>query len=339
MVLKTFKEGFTLVELSLSMVFIGVLSVAIVLIISDTISSYRRGMTLNQINTMGMDLVDDFRTAVQNSTSKSVLNECLRYYNESTWRTACENDGGLSFVAHTKTSTITLFKNEKSFVAPIYGAFCTGNYSYIWNTGYYNTVNSGAADYASFSEKDNKVWAELQYTNSDNKVVKIVGSLSGYYNSDGSLDLTKNGDGTVGDKEKPFRLLKVADKNRAVCAGVARKNDRYNTVAQADPTLDNVFMIDASYGKLAVDEVPVDLVLEDSENDLALYSLEVAKPAESTTRKNAFYSVSFILGTIRGGVDIKAQGKNCKTPTDYENEEFDYCAINKFSFAVQAGGE
>lgn len=53
------KAGFTLVELSLSIAFIAVLSITIVLIINDAISTYRRGLTLNQINTTGMDLVDE----------------------------------------------------------------------------------------------------------------------------------------------------------------------------------------------------------------------------------------------------------------------------------------
>ena len=71
-----FRSGFTLIELSLSIAFFGILSIAIALIINDTIASYRRGMTLNQINTTGMDLVDDMRAAVQNSSAKSVKSLC-----------------------------------------------------------------------------------------------------------------------------------------------------------------------------------------------------------------------------------------------------------------------
>ena len=71
---KTVKTGFTMIELSLSLVFVGILSIMMVLIISDTVASYRRGVTLNRINTVGMDLVDDMRSAVQNSSAGS-LNE------------------------------------------------------------------------------------------------------------------------------------------------------------------------------------------------------------------------------------------------------------------------
>ena len=342
--LKTFKEGFTLIELSLSMAFIGVLSVAIVIIISNTISSYRRGLTLNQINTTGMDIVDDMRTAIQNASSKSVLNDCLRYYgNDSFYRAQCISDGGFGFVSYTKNSRVTLYAgkaNQKSFEAPIYGVFCTGAYTYIWNTGYYNVVGSGAEDYASFSEKTAKKWAQLTYTNANDQKVTIVGSLSEAYNkTTGQLEI--GADGKVGNPDKPFRLLKVPDRERAICTAVARNSSNGNGYSiPNNDNLTNEFVIDVSeFGKMAADEEPVDLILEDANNDLAIYSLSVAEPAESATRKNSFYAASFILGTIRGGVDIVAQGKNCQVPTDYENEEFDYCAINRFSFAVQAGGE
>ena len=51
-----------------------------------------------------------------------------------------------------------------------------------------------------------------------------------------------------------------------------------------------------------------------------------------------FYAASFILGTRRGGINIKEAGNNCKPPSD-EFTELEYCAINKFNFAVQAGGK
>ena len=63
------KRGFTIIELSLSIAFIAILSITMVLIITNTISTYRRGLMLNQINTTGMDLVDDLRAAVQNSSA------------------------------------------------------------------------------------------------------------------------------------------------------------------------------------------------------------------------------------------------------------------------------
>ena len=335
--MKTFREGFTLVELSLSMVFIGILSVAIVLIISNTISSYQRGLTLNQVNTTGMAIVDDMRTAVQNSSSKSVENNCYRYYqNNTSARQACISDDGLGFVTHTRVvDDMKLDYESEAHSAAIYGVFCTGDYSYIWNSGYFMT------DYAKFGQKNGGNWATLTYTVQGGKQITIVGSLSGYYDENGRLKT--NEDGTVGNPEVPFRLLKVPDKERAICGSLVRNEENgFGYEQPSSATLTNNFIVDTGdggYTPFPTDVEPVDLLLADGDNDLAIYDLYVAKPAESVTRKNSFYSASFILGTMRGGANIFAQGKNCQVPSDYKTEEFNYCAINKFSFAVQAGGE
>lgn len=115
-------KGFTLVELSLSMVFIAILSIIITLLINGAVSSYRRGMTLNLLNTVGSELISDIRTAIQESPL------C-----EGT----CERVSWMSVVK---------IKNED---APASGAFCTGKYSYVWNSGYFfddeykNDLDSG----------------------------------------------------------------------------------------------------------------------------------------------------------------------------------------------------
>ena len=127
------KKGFTLVELSLSIAFISILSITVALITNDAISTYRRGLTLNQINTTGMDLVDDIRAAVQGSPSKSVMGECLDNYNgsgNSVAKEACEADGARKFVMFSRLATVEekTGRNDKIEIedTPVYGAFCTG---------------------------------------------------------------------------------------------------------------------------------------------------------------------------------------------------------------------
>lgn len=324
---KALRKGFTLVEIALSSAFVGVLSIAIVLIINDTVASYRRGLTLSQVNTTGMDIVDDLRTAVQNSSSRSVVNECVKAYgdNNTVAKQACEENGAYNFVSVTKKVDMTINgKLEKD--VPIYGAFCTGTYSYIWNSGYFESKE------ASFEGKNRP--ATLTYYKPaiiDGKEDKTEITVSSSTRKTGVSDI---------DTGRPFRLLKVRDNNRAVCMAAVRYNqstheltDNYNLPSGG---IDNRFNI-TSYGVL--EEDPVDLILANNENDLVLYELAVAPPAESTTRLNIFYSVSFILGTIDGGINIKQSGNNCTPPADYQNEKFDYCAINKFNFAVQASGE
>ena len=312
---KTVKTGFTMIELSLSLVFVGILSIMLVLIISDTVASYRRGVTLNRINTVGMDLVDDMRSAVQNSSAGSLNEECVRRYStldDTAAKNKCSDDNGYSFVAMVRKGSLTLKDGTQLANIPLYGAFCTGDYSYIWNSGYYDPL-TGAKDISASS-------ATFKYSYTEDNTTKQK---------------------TISDL---FRILKIKDESRAVCTSraIGRNNNGRPTYMKGDEvwgeSISDAATFDIS-GSTPLDEEPVDLVMIDSDNDLAVYDLSVARPAESATRENLFYSASFILGTIEGGVNITSNGKSCAVPTDYENELFDYCAINNFNFAVQANGE
>ena len=63
----------------------------------------------------------------------------------------------------------------------------------------------------------------------------------------------------------------------------------------------------------------------------------MATPATNDLGKASFYSVSFILGTVQGGINVMSSGNFCKAPEE-DDSNFDYCAINKFNFAAQATG-
>ena len=270
-------KGFTLVELSLSMVFIAILSIIIVLIINNAISSYHRGITLNQINTTGMDLVDDIRTAVQNSPASSPRNSCKNYKDD--FQKNCEENNGMRLMNVAKTGKVNNIEG-----APLYGAFCTGAYSYIWNSGYLFLENGGdKATYAVYEgDKKTEEWND-------------------------------------------FRLLKVEDRQRAVCGSVLP--DKYNN----SEDIESEFK-----GK---DKGPVVLLANDGANPLALYSFTSALPAVDGLNSAAFYSMSFILGTVQGGINVMSMGNFCAAPESFDSaENFDYCAINKFNFAAQANG-
>ena len=285
-----------MVELSLSIAFIAILSIIVMLVISNAVSAYHRGLTMNQLNTTGMDLVDDFRTTIQASPARSLKNECASMYSSgSNALTACEADNGHSFMS--------LAANGPNG-APSGGVFCTGAYSYIWNSGY--------------SLKDNSTSSKIQL----------------------KFAYSRNKDGSSGTKDDPnFRLWKVADDNRVVCknaAGVA--SGSYST------TMGN--SIDLTCGGASapnvdacrtMDEEGTD-VLEGNKN-MAIYSLSVPSSAVSNNSNTMLYSVSMILGTIQGGINVRTAGNFCSTPEGYSSEEnFDYCAINKFNFAATASG-
>lgn len=247
------RQGFTLVELSLSLVFIGILSLTVALIINNAVSSYRRGVTLNQVNTVGMELVDDIRGALQASPpNRDEL---------------CKNEECGEMVVK-RTGEVEI--DGKKEIVPIYGAVCTGKYSYVWNSGY--VVGS-----------DKKVSVE---------------------------------------EDNMFRLAKWDDP-------ITESNKE--TICSINNGLTNNFVLpDKAKNK----EI---LLAEDEDNPLALYDFVVQEPAVGPKGDTAYYTASFILGTVQGGININATGDFCKAPKD-GGGAFDYCAINKFNFAAQATG-
>ena len=282
------KKGFTLIELSLSIVFISILSIIIVLLINNSIASYRRGLTLNQINTVGMDLVDDIRTVVQSSPAGAVVGMCEELEDEDE-KEVCKTDGGRKFVSVVK-------KNDGG--VPLFGAFCSGTYSYLWNSGY--------------------------FFNNDGDEIEI-----GDYNSVYVSYKDKNAEyfeGTLGQQDdEKFKLVKIKDKNRSICRSLYEAEGSF---------LGGRIYIGEVNGIPEVEE----LIPSGSKSNLAIYDFSAMAPAVNASGNVSFYSMSFILGTVQGGVNVMANGNFCKAPAE-ANENFNYCAINKFNFAAQAIGK
>lgn len=338
---KKFRGGFTLIELSLSLIFIALLSLAVVFLIQNLTASYRRGLILDQVNTVGMDLIDDFRISVQNANSESITKMCERMYpfvsdpedpkklNSNSDRSKCIKDNASSFVSVTKYGTVKI--DNKTLTGgkiPIYGAFCTGSYTYIWNTGYFE---SSTAFGTAIDQRlvDPGTPAEVGYKDSSGNYV------------------------TIRDN---FRLLKIYDNSRSICINSMIEQNGGNSGYVEYHTTDSTKNYENNYNNNLVKPKFIinskvyksdesnsegrvsELLKKDSKySDLVLYDMYVAKPALSQTRKNMYYAASFILGTIRGGINIRATGSDCR-PTNDNYSEIDYCAINKFNFGVMAGG-
>ena len=156
----------------------------------------------------------------------------------------------------------------------------------------------------------------------------------------------KNGDDEVIEETKEnFRLLKIKDEKRSVCKYAIGKNDKesYKRDGIIDMT-DVSDMADVPYGDALFDDDVIfngeamELLSADEQSaGLALYDLYSSAPATNTLGTVSLYSVSFVLGTVQGGANIRAAGDFCKAPAEADGN-FDYCAINKFNFAAQANG-
>ncbi|MBR3220493.1 hypothetical protein IKF76_01335, partial [Candidatus Saccharibacteria bacterium] len=129
------KRGFTLIELSLASVFLAILLITIALIITQIIVIYQKGLAIKAVSSTGRELVDDFSRAIAASPTKSTTAICSVIAKDDA-RAKCEADEGFSYVYQQQTAGITFDGKENNTKVPTNGVFCTGRYSYLWNTGY-----------------------------------------------------------------------------------------------------------------------------------------------------------------------------------------------------------
>lgn len=289
--LKGSKKGFTLVELALALVFVAVLMLTIAWLTLHVTTVYEKGLAMKAVNSVGKELVDDFSRAVSVAPAVTVDSLCSQKYNRSTnpnQYNNCINDHARKFSYQQRYNKVRV--NGEETIVPTNGVFCTGRYSYIWNTAY--VLNS--ADYQKAATGNFE--AVFKYKN-------------------GSDTVTMDG----------FRLLKISDFTRELCSQHMNGNQ---------------YVYD-DYPEYEMDDQPSTLeeLLDNSENNLALYDLSIFAPTVHELTSSAYYSGTFILATLRGGININSTGEYCTDPPDGLSTDFAYCAINKFNFAMRADGE
>lgn len=104
-------QGFTLIELMLAMAFVSVLLITIALTIIQMGTIYNRGMTLKEVNQSARDIADDVRRVVAASEVFTVPSD------------NSDND---------TADYVKLRSADRSITYG--GRFCTGSYTYVWNT-------------------------------------------------------------------------------------------------------------------------------------------------------------------------------------------------------------
>ena len=126
-----------------------------------------------------------------------------------------------------------------------------------------------------------------------------------------------------------YKFARIPDHERKACERVDEESDQLKT-------------------KQITGIPPEDVVslISDDESDLALYDFVILPATQNNITGQIFYSGMFIIATMRGGVNVLTNGDYCTgSDTMYSSEveatdqEFDYCAVNKFNFAMRATGE
>ena len=276
------KAGFTLVELSLATLFLAVLLLMIATIIINVSTIYQKGLTLRGISASGKTIIDD--------VDRSVADAPLMRFKDNDLKEAHKN----FFLEHRETAWVTSengTRKEEAKDVQFSGIFCTGRYSYIWNTGYALNDRDGNGRIAFKGKNDSEL-------------------------------------------KDDFRLIKVLDPMRYICMpeNPQRPNDRKRRELD-NPQDRYIEMSDMQPEELLADKV--------SNLPLALYELTIFPFQQDEISLHTFYSGTFVLATIRGGVNtVRSAGDYCDpTNAGTLDGDFNYCAVNKFNFTAQAEGK
>jgi hypothetical protein len=310
---RLFRGGFTLVELSLSMAFIGVLSIIIVFVINGAVSSYRRGITLNLVNTVGTEVTEEIKTTVHKAPMiMSFESLCRGVYGDGNSKDKCLNYNGAGLIAVSQKGDIYKGDGEVFKDVPVYGAVCLGNYSYIWNSGYF--FNS---DYEVKTQDGNGTLGKL------------------------SFEVKKdNSPGNSSMEDKWFgRLLRIKDEKRAVCRNLISPpgdvltpfsyfGNEPSSETESSDINDSILFEPDSNGFDIGEDVAEILT---NESKVAVYGFDVETPAIGD---GTLYNLSITLGTVDSGININDE--NCKVSGGAN--DLDFCAINKFNITALASG-
>lgn len=282
--MKEQKKGFTLIELMLAMAFLGTMLVAIAALVMRVTNIYQKGLSLRAVNTNGREIISDLTRTITSSPTHLKVNPEYSN-NEITGKNLKQ-----------ALAKYYLSVEDASHTEQYSGVFCTGSYSYIWNT---------ASSILASRDDDG---------NNDDNVFKIkLAGGANYYIP---------------------KLARIADTERFACAAKETNINSGNFVPES--------MIIGEGKALRMDDI-TELIGND-EIDLALYNFRILPAIQNETTKQIFFSGTFILATIRGGVNIQSNGDFCTGDKEVAGDEFnlnnfDYCAVNKFNFSARATGE
>ena len=297
------KKGFTFIELALALTFLSVLLLTIAWLTMHITSTYEKGLTMKAVNATSKEIIDDVSRAIATSPARSVESLCASKYSGTYSAQAysdCVKDHARKFSYQQRYGSVKI--NGVVTQVPINGAFCTGRYSYIWNTAYALNRN-------------------------DYKPATTTPDTTDYRGT-----FIYNGGST-----KDFRLLKISDFTREICANNLTDTTQYIYSGYYDYKTSK--SLGSGSSALQTYEDLLDRDTDGTNTHLALYDFVIFPPTVHKITGSGFYSGSFILASLRGGININSTGEFCSDPPDNLDTDFAYCSINKYNFSMRAAGE
>ncbi len=292
------KQGFTIIELMLAMTFVATLLIAIAIVTINIVSIYQRGLALKAVNSVGRSLIEELTTSINSAPAVDTTSLCNHLAANPNFgykgnQTSCVNDHAYKYVYNDRSDS-----NGRQYS----GVFCTGNYSYLWNTKY--GLELGQPQPRTLSLK--------------------------YRNEYGNI---------APNPIKNARLIRIEDRTHRVCSAFLDKqeNDGANN---GDWELD--ITDEANNGAHNPIRNPTNGYLSAFDLDLMLYELIIHQISQDSITLRTYMAGNFVLATERGGIDITTTGDYCQnsetSQLDNLGAEFNYCAINKFNFAARTAG-
>lgn len=309
------RKGFTLTELAVAIAFISILLLTIATVTLNMVRTYHKGNTMKEINTVGLELISEFTDAISASSNFNYKSYCSLFTGVAA-RTDCEGDKGQKFIFQEKAMDINI-KNTGTTIlgAQQYGIFCTGKYTYVWNTGY--TMGSSDGEHSKSSD--------LYIDTSGASVPNFS-------------DLGINKDGAGNKEFSNFRLRKYQDQTRSMCVDAFYTKDSNHDRTLQDNynsgSIDNIDFSSQSKSNFGSHLISDELI---KTQDLAIFSLKVNKPIVEEVSSNSLYTVHLTLGSISGGIDTSSDDPSCNMNTN-SSYDIEYCATNKFNFTAQTKG-
>ena len=141
------KTGFTMVELSITLAFLAILLISIAIITTNIIAIYQKGMTIKAVNSVGRGLIEELTTGINTAPSVDTPSLCNSLAGDDA--ASCKDDSAFKYIYQATYNAEGQQYN---------GIFCTGYYSYIWNTYYgVNSDHTINLRYASSETPDSEV--------------------------------------------------------------------------------------------------------------------------------------------------------------------------------------
>lgn len=317
------RSGFTMVELSLTMAFVAVLLITISIVTTNIVTIYQKGLTLKAVNSVGRGLTDEFITGINTAPAVDTTSLCRSYLADENATKECIQNHAFKYV----------YQNRRdSDGRQLNGVFCTGTYSYLWNTRYGYQANDTVT---------------IRYRT-------------------GSLPSDVHEVADISDGKIAPRLVRIKDPTYRLCT-TAMRTDSYqanypmrNPASDAPAVFDITEMHRTNASTPAVNNIlsgePEQGMLDAFDLDLELYELAIFPISQDTMTLRTYMSGTFVLATKRGNIDIVRSGDYCRpnqlvldddgsikqygdtSSLGNLGSEFNYCAINKFNFAARTAG-